>query len=341
MEVKNMLARNLETAGREGVSLDSSCKKLLANKVILAWILQNCVEEYGGFSREEIEKFIEGVPNVSQEAVHQDETVMIKGGCNEDSSMTEGTITYDIRFNAIAPCPIDNRNRAVRFEKKVRLGMDIEGQTDFYPGYPLSKRGIYYGSRMISSQYGRVFNNSHYEKIEKVYSIWICINPPRYRRNSVNLYKFHEEQLYGEVKEKKENYDLITIVMICLGDEDAKEYQGLLRLLSVLFSAKKSVNEKMEILRAEFGIAMTQKLESEVKEMCNYSKYVIEKGLEIGIKQGREEGLKQGIEEGIFNAVRNLLKNTNMTLEQVMKALEIPEAEKDIYVDKLNLMMEL
>lgn len=96
----------------------------------------------------------------------------------------------------------------------------------------------------------------------------------------------------------------------------------------------------MEILRTEFGIAMTQKLESEVKAMCNYSKYVIEKGLEIGIKQGREEGLKQGmekgIEKGIFNAVRNLLKNTNMTLEQVMKALEIPEAEKDIYVDKLN-----
>lgn len=84
---RNMLARNLEIAGCEGVSLDSSCKKLLADKVILAWILQDCVEEYEGLRLEEIEKFIEGILNVSQEAVHRDETVMIQGACNEDSSM--------------------------------------------------------------------------------------------------------------------------------------------------------------------------------------------------------------------------------------------------------------
>ena len=58
----------------------------------------------------------------------------------------------------------------------------MEAQNQFYPGYPLIKRGIYYCCRMVSSQYGTVFTSSHYEKIKKVYSIWICTNPPEYRK---------------------------------------------------------------------------------------------------------------------------------------------------------------
>ncbi len=54
----------------------------------------------------------------------------------------------------------------------IRLIINIEAQNDFYPGYPLIKRGIYYCSRMISAQYGTEFKNSHYENIKKVYSIW-------------------------------------------------------------------------------------------------------------------------------------------------------------------------
>ena len=43
-----------------------------------------------------------------------------------------------------------------------------EKGNDFYPGYPLLKRGIYYCSRMISGQYGTVFVKSDYGKIKKV-----------------------------------------------------------------------------------------------------------------------------------------------------------------------------
>ena len=50
------------------------------------------------------------------------------------------------------------------------------------------KRGIYYCSRMISGQYETAFTNSHYENIKKVYSIWICMNPPKNRENSITRY---------------------------------------------------------------------------------------------------------------------------------------------------------
>lgn len=299
MKVKNTLAKNIETADNGKTALDAVCKKLLANKNILAWILKTCVKEYENCSLKEIEeKYIEGTPIVAQDAVHQDETAedgdSVKGGRNEDSSMTEGTVTYDIRFSALNP---SIRCRP-RLKATVSMIINIEGQNSFYPGYPIPKRGIYYGSRMISSQYGTVFTKSHYEKIKKVYSIWICVNPPDYRKNSINIYSFHEKRLLGNVVEKKENYDLITVAMVCLGDEDDKNCKGLIRLLTVLLSTHKSAIEKKQILEEEFNIAMTRKMEKEADEMCDFGNYVEKKAIERGMAKGIAQGMEKGREQG-------------------------------------------
>ena len=58
-----------------------------------------------------------------------------------------------------------------------------------------------------------------YENIKKVYSIWICMNPPKSRENSITRYYIAEENLAGSVKERKADYDLMAAVMICLGKE--------------------------------------------------------------------------------------------------------------------------
>ena len=55
------------------------------------------------------------------------------------------------------------------------------------------KRNLYYCCRLVSSQYGTEFTNSHYEKIKKVYSIFICMNPPNYRKSTINQYSIQEE----------------------------------------------------------------------------------------------------------------------------------------------------
>lgn len=46
---------------------------------------------------------------------------------------------------------------------------------------------------VVSSQYGTEFTNSHYEKIKKGYSIFIYMNPPNYRKNTINQYSIQEE----------------------------------------------------------------------------------------------------------------------------------------------------
>lgn len=93
----------------------------------------------------------------------------------EDVTVTEGTIIFDIRFFAIVP----------KGGEHINLIINVEAQNNFYPGYPLIKRRLHYCSRMISSQYGPVFTKSHYEKVKKVYSIWICMNLPKFRMELV------------------------------------------------------------------------------------------------------------------------------------------------------------
>ena len=170
-------------------------------------------------------------------------------------------ITYDIRFLAILP--VSN--------EYIRLIINVEAQNDFYPGYPLVKRGLYYCSRMISSQYGTEFSDSHYEKIKKVYSIWICLNPPKKWENCITRYSITEENLIGNVKERKENYDIMTAVMVFLGKPQSENYGGILKLLDTLLSTETNPLQKKKILEENFQIQMTQKLESEVSLMCMFA----------------------------------------------------------------------
>ena len=323
MEVENILAKNIDAAG-DKAAYDAACKKLLANKIILAWIMKSCLEEYRESDINDIaEKYIEGEPQIAKMAVNPDEGPdndgeQIRGARNEDSTIQEGTVTFDIRFYAILP----------KSGETVGLIINVEAQNDFYPGYPIIKRGIYYCSRMISSQYGVEFTDTHYEKIKKVYSIWVCADPPKYRQNTITRYVVSEENLIGEVKEKKENYDLLTAVMICLGDSEDDNYDGILKLLDVLLSSEKNPEEKKRILQEDFDIRMTKKLESEVTDVCNLSKGVEEKGIAIGMERGMEAGMLQ--------AIRNLMDTLKMTAEQAMTALKVPENEWLIYAGKLN-----
>ena len=324
MKTQTVLSKVISTAGQKA-AYDNVCKKILANKIILAWIMKSCLSEYRDCSIDEIVgQYIEGEPQISKTALHQDEQISdtaptIKGLNTEDTSICEGTVTFDIRFNAVAPIS----------GNLISLIINVEAQNDFYPGYPIIKRNIYYCSRMISAQYGTEFTNAHYEKIKKVYSIFICMNPPKNRKNTINKYSIKEDNVVGNTKEEKENYDLLTAIMLCLGDPEEKIDSEILRLLEVLLSSKRTVEEKKQILEKEYDIKMTETIESEVSKMCNLSD-----GVE---RQGIEKGLQQGLQTARYEAVKNLMKNLNLTCEQAIKALGISVKEwgdiKDLYED--------
>ena len=318
MEKETTVARKIRLLSSQA-RYDKACKRLLAEKIILAWILKSCVEEFQDCDVNEIAaRYIVGTPQVGVVPVDPDESNQIPEGeiagtGVEDATATEGAVTYDVRFVASAPVS----------GKWIRLILNVEAQNDFYPGYPLIKRGIYYCSRMISAQCGTEFINADYEKIKKVYSIWLCMNPPMSRKNTITNYCITEDNLVGRVKERKEYYDLMSAVMVCLGEESDREQGGILKLLNILFSTESKAREKQEILEREFSIKMTKTLKREVALMCNLSQWVEEKG----IKKGMERGI-----EATVSVLKELGINEDVILEKVKEKFSLTESQAKKYV---------
>lgn len=248
----------------KGALYDTACKKVLSEKGIVAHILKVCAEEYKNMSIEDIIKCIQDKPEIDKVLI-QDIILptRISSEQTEDASDRENTIFYDIRFTATVPSS---------YGDVIELIINLEAQNDFYPGYPLLKRGIYYCSSMISSQYGTVFVKSDYGKIKKVYSIWICTNPSQEMEYTITRYKMTEENIEGKVKAKKANYDLLDVVMVCLGPKKYSELTGLLGMLNLVFKDNDlTAAEKREKLANEFHIEITPELEKGVADMCNFS----------------------------------------------------------------------
>lgn len=162
MEINTSIAEDIQ-ATDQNAQYDAACKRLLSERIILAWIMKSCLKEYRGCDVKEIaEKYIESEPEISKVFVAPDETnapTKIRGIGNEDNSLTEGRITYDIRFLASVPGS----------GELIQMIVNVEIQGKFYPGYPVVTRGIYYGCRMISSQYGTEFTHSEYQNIKQVH----------------------------------------------------------------------------------------------------------------------------------------------------------------------------
>lgn len=292
---------------------DAACKRVLSEKAILARIMKACLDEYKDCDVNDIaERYIEGQPQVGNVIVAPDEemTSLITGMDTEDKAVNEHTIYYDIRFRAIAPGS----------GAPITLIINVEAQSNYHPGYPLIKRAIYYCSRMISSQYGREFTGSHYEKIKKVYSIWICTRPPQYRQNTISQYQITKKDTKGTNEEPISDYDLLSVIILRLGNPRGENYDGIIRMLDVLLSNKTSEAEKRKILLDDYNIEMTERMRQEVLDMCNLSR-------------GIEE---EGVEKGILTSIKNLMANMGISVEQAMTALGVPGNERQKYMDMLK-----
>ncbi|MCC8014746.1 MAG: hypothetical protein LIO87_06075 [Eubacterium sp.] len=298
----------------ENKKCDTHIKRTLSIKIILAHILKDCLAEFKDFEPYDIaEKYIEGEPEISAEAVHQDEGEVIEGMDREDSSESEGIVKYDILFYAYVPS----------LSGVVKLIVNLEAQNDFYPKYPLLKRAVYYCSRLISSQYNREFSNSEYGKIKKVISIWVCTEAPKNKQNTITRFSLKEQNVIGEAKYNFAEYDLLEVVMVCLGERDAENYRGALKLLEVITASDLSPKARLDIMQRDFKIRITKNIEEEVTSMCNISYGIERRALNKGKEEGREETL--------VGTLNNLMRNLGVGIDQAMKIAGLDESEYPKY----------
>ena len=299
---------------------DAEVKKILSDKTILAWIIKYSVKELKEYSIAKIRDCIEGEPEVATRNVRPGNSRETITGMNtEDAAPGEGKITYDIRFYVIVP---DG--------ERIKLIINVEAQKNFYPGYDLVTRAIFYCARLLSSQLDHEFTAKNYNDIKKVYSIWICMDVPKKSEHIITRYRITKENLYGEAQVNA-RYDLMEAIMIYMGrEETAENATKLHRLLSTVLSDELQPWKKSEILQEEFGIATSVEMEGGFNRMCNLSEMIEEKGIEKGIEKGMELGLKELVvmlkkymkdEEEICRTVLETETYRNTAKEDILKYL--------------------
>lgn len=168
-----------------------------------------------------------------------------------------------------------------------------------------------------------VFSHSEYDKLNKVYSLWLCLDPPKYKQNCITAYSIRENQIIGNMSNKKAEYDIAQVVMICIGNEIENQETRMI-FFNLLFSTAHSYEKKKEILEKEYGIPMTVKLKGGIYEMCNAGEGLARKYL------------KEGQVKTLLEALSNIMNALNFTAEQALDILKVPKEEREMYIEMMK-----
>ena len=311
----NTELKNAVLATDRDAQYDNSAKRLIAHKIILARILIKTVEKFKGMDPLEVAALIEGIPYISTvpvepgltNAVHFQNGKRIVGFNTENQELNEGLVRFDIVFY-------------VRMKDGLsQIIINVEAQKDEPGEYEILNRAVFYVSRLISSQKERDFENSTYDDIKCVYSIWICMNMEENTMSHIHLTK---EDMIGSY-EWKGNLDLLNIIMIGLAKElpEHDETYELHRLLGALLSRELTVDEKLDIIGNEYDIPLEENFRKDMSTMCNLSQGVKEEGIAIGRREGLEEGRREGYAEGEAGLIMTMYKN-GLLPEQIASATD-------------------
>ena len=299
----NAELKNAIKATDSKAEYDTSAKRLLGQKSILAHILVKTVDEFKGMDPKKVVDSIEGTPHIGTvpvepgltNAVSEKNGERLVGFNTENGEVNEGLIRFDIVFY-------------VRMKDGLsQIIINVEAQKDEPNGYEILNRAIFYVSRLISSQKERDFENSSYDDIKRVYSIWICMNM---KENTMSYVHLTKEDLIGSY-EWKGNLDLLNIIMLGLAKNlpEHDETYELHRLLGALLSQELTIDEKLNIIGNEYDIPIEENFRKDVSVMCNLSQGIEEKGIAIG--EARKE------EKIILN-----MHNNGFTVEQIAMATD-------------------
>ena len=300
---------------------DNSAKRLIAHKIILVRILVKTVEEFKGMDPIEVAALIEGLPYISAvpvepgltNAVHFQNGKRIVGFNTENQELNEGLVRFDIVFY-------------VRMKDGLsQIIINVEAQKDEPGEYEILNRAVFYVSRLISSQKERDFENSTYDDIKCVYSIWICMNMEENTMSHIHLTK---EDLIGSY-EWKGNLDLLNIIMIGLAKElpEHDETYELHRLLGALLSRELTIDEKLDIIGKEYDIPLEENFRKDMSTMCNLSQGVKEEGIAIGRAEGEAGLIAKMYKNGL--SIELIASATDKTIEEVKTIIEGKEKSQE------------
>ena len=312
--------KNAVRAADKEAQYDEKAKSLLGHKSILAHILVKTVDVFRGMEPKDVVPYIEGEPIIGTvpvepgltNAAGERQGEKITGFNSENAGIHEGLVRFDIVFYVRIP-PADGMESGLS-----QIIINVEAQKDQPSGYHLLNRAVFYVSRLISSQKERDFVHSNYNDIRRVFSIWLCMGM---EENSMDYVHLTNDKLLGSCRWEG-GLDLLNIVLVGLSDElpEHKEEYKLHRLLGALLSMDLSVEEKLDIVKTEYGIPIEDNIREDVSVMCNLSQGIKEKGRIEGMAEGKAEGMIEGKAKGKAEGKAEMIINMHKkgyTLEQI------------------------
>ena len=97
----------------------------------------------------------------------------------------------------------------------------------------------------------------------------------------------------------------------------------------------------MEQLQKTYGILMEKEIDKEVMDMCNFSDFIEQRGIEKGLEQGLEKGLLQGKAEGKVETtllyVKKLMQRINVSAVDAMNMLDVEDDIRPAILQSLQL----
>lgn len=287
MKTQTHLKNTIDAIDSDKAKYDKNIKELLADIQVLARILKYTVEEVKDLTIGEI------IECIDDQSIEVGATLVDPGLTNtgrienvqtENSVPNEGYISFDIRFS-------------IHYKKKaIKIIINIEAQKSTDPvklGYHLENRIIFYLSRLISSQKQREFFHSEYDKIKKVYSIWICMDASN-DEDSVNKISLKEETLFGKPSAFSQLDKMCGIVIWIREQNDVEESKNQLIAMLEDLLKDEAIEKKKKNLEKKYNMKMTLDLERRINGMCNLSDVVEERG----IRKERIRVIQKMIEKG-------------------------------------------
>ena len=267
-----------------------------------------------------------GLTNAPQEATR------LVGDSTESNIQNEGIYYFDVKFSARV-----SEKRVIEFG--IRIIVDVEGQYDFHPGYDVVTRGVFYGARMISSQSGTEFVGEDFDNLRKVYSIWICMDPPDYAANSIVRFSVKPEVLSGKFPQEKLDsmkYDLMDVVLVFISTGKTTGVKDeLCGMLEVLLADELDKEQRLSSLEADYGMKRTVELERGV-DMCDYSKGIAKKHFIKGWTEGAAEGKAEGELIGSIAKSEQVYKNCRSRGMSREDSIAIADFPADYDLNKLQ-----